>query len=154
MNTKDYIFINKSTYDVVAYESYGRQLQRSGSIRQLIARYICCLELGYGPGPYSLLELGPGAGVAILTLTQAGYEVTAIELSGQTALLAQQTAPRAKVITGEFLSFDFGKERFDGICAIAFIHLFPQVDAVRVLQKIHCYDQMESYFFQRRSTTS
>jgi SAM-dependent methyltransferase len=75
--------------------------------------------------------------VATSALTQAGHDVTAIELSEQTALLTRQSAPQANVITGDFLSFNFDEEQFDGICAIAFIHLFPRYDIAQVLQKMH-----------------
>jgi hypothetical protein len=51
-------------------------------------------------------------------------------------------APETKYFFGDFLTFDFGKSKFEGLFGKAFIHLFKKKDAIIVLKKI--FDLLEN----------
>ena len=59
-----------------------------------------------------------------------------IELSPKMAEFAKRRNPNPKIIVGDFLTEDFA-EPFDGIIALALIHLFPKEEAMKVLRKMH-----------------
>ena len=67
---------------------------------------------------------------------EEGFETTAIDMSNDILRVSKELAPKTKYIYGDFLAYDFGKTRFDGIFAKAFIHLFPKEDSKIVLKKI------------------
>jgi SAM-dependent methyltransferase len=132
MNDKDYIEFNRLTYDDAATEFREKISIRAKATERLVGRF-----LRFATGGGRILELGPGSGYALKLISELGYDATAIELSGPMAQIAQSTAPQAKVITGEFLSHDFGRQKFDGIYACAFVHLFSEDDVMTVLEKIN-----------------
>ena len=66
------------------------------------------LERLCGPGPHRILDLGAGAGTTARALTDAGHEVTALELSPVRANLARvlATGTRMEVVEGDFFTVD------------------------------------------------
>jgi len=130
-----YIAINKQAYDTTALEFQKKKALRDTSTHFLVDEFSRCFSESNATQT-KILELGPGSGHAAHLLSKKGYQVSAIEFSEEMARLAAQTAPKARVIVGEFLEHDFRGETFDGIFAIAFIHLFSKEDTIRVLQKM------------------
>jgi len=68
----------------------------------------------------------PGCGTAyeIKAFTEAGFEVTAIDLSPAAVKRAQHRAGEnsgSKIVAGDFFKYDFGPEKFDIIYERAFI---------------------------------
>jgi len=83
-----------------------------------------------------VLDAGCGVGLSVKLLGEKGYVVTGIDISPKMAEYARARNPEADIIVGDFLEVHFD-QKFDGIFAFAFIHLFPKQDAERVLQKMH-----------------
>ncbi|MFA7244107.1 MAG: methyltransferase domain-containing protein [Patescibacteria group bacterium] len=131
--SKDYLQLNKETYDRLAKEFQDKIGSRLSSDKRVVERFVSFL-----PTPSSninILDIGPGNGNMSMLLSELGYNVTAIEISPEMTRVASNNAPKAKIITDDFLSHQFDKS-FTGILAIAFIHLFPKQDLFRVLNKI------------------
>jgi cyclopropane fatty-acyl-phospholipid synthase-like methyltransferase len=84
-----------------------------------------------------VLELGPGNGQVSRLLYEYGLGVTTIEFSPPMAEVVKETAPHIQIIVDDFLSHDFGEEKYDGIIGIAFVHFFPAAEAQKVMHKIH-----------------
>lgn len=85
----------------------------------------------------TVLEIGPAAGYTTKLLCDRGYKVTAIEISSKLSDICKRIAPESEVVTDNFLTHDFGSNKYSGILAIAFIHLFPKIDTNQVLRKIN-----------------
>jgi SAM-dependent methyltransferase len=134
LSPDDYIEFNREAYNVYARE-YRTKLQSKawtdGDIELVnyLQRYL-------PPGASKILDLGPGNGNVLNLLKARGFEPIGIELSPDMAELAQETAPGIPIVVDDFLKHDFGDERFMGIFACAFVHLFPGSEVLRVLQKI------------------
>lgn len=85
-------------------------------------------------GP-KILELGPGSGLALRILESEGINTKAIDFSGKIIEVARKTSPSTEFIEADFLEHEFS-EKFDGVFAKAFIHLFPREGALRVFEKV------------------
>lgn len=131
----DYLAINKAAYDLAAIEYGDRIAEYQERDKQLLEPFISYLESHFGSP--SILELGPGSGLAVKMFTERGIHTTAIELSEKIIDVARTTSPSTDFINDDFLAYNFDGKRFDGLFAKAFIHLFPKDDALRVLAKIH-----------------
>ncbi len=83
----------------------------------------------------SVLDLGCGVGLASKCLIEKGFELTGIDISKEMLRFYQARNPSAHIIEDDFMKTDF-KQKFDGIVAFAFIHLFPKKQALKVLRKI------------------
>ncbi|TAH32555.1 class I SAM-dependent methyltransferase [Candidatus Saccharibacteria bacterium] len=129
---RDYLAINLQAYEQTAAEfglKKAIRLDTDSPSADTLARFLA-------PGA-RVLDLGSGNGQLAKLLTDRGLDVTAIEFSPRMAAIAQETAPNVRMIVDEFLAHDFGNEKFDGVIGIAFVHLFPAADALKVMQKVH-----------------
>ncbi len=132
--TKNYLAINKEAYVALAEEFRDKieiRKQNSERIFAQFEKYLKEQHIGT-----KILELGPAAGYDTKLFSERGYEVTALEISPRLAEFCKVTAPRARVLVGEFMEYEF-TDAFDALLAIAFIHLFPKTDTIRVLEKMH-----------------
>ena len=136
MNLKEagenYIEVNRHTYDELAEEFDAKRTGRLENTYRIVENFASFLK----DGARDILELGPAAGNDTAILVKKGYQVDGIELSPKLAGICQRNVPEARIITGDFLEYQFEKT-FDGILAIAFVHLFPKADTLRVLEKIY-----------------
>jgi SAM-dependent methyltransferase len=131
---EDYLNINKKAYEDIA-EEFEEKIEIRKEASQRIAEEFDsfikdsknCLEV---------LELGPGSGDILKNLYDKGYKVTALEFSPKMAEVIKRTCPESRIIVDDFISYNFGEEKFQNILAIAFIHLFPEEDCILVLEKI------------------
>ncbi len=131
---KEYIKSNQEVYDHLA-EEYRRKMQDYViSDRKIAAPFIEYIKNHFTKA--KVLELGPGSGLNLSYFEKEGFETTAIDFSREILRISQKAAPKTKYLFGDFLAYDFGKSRFEGIFAKAFIHLFPRHDASMVLEKI------------------
>ncbi len=76
-----------------------------------------------GPGK-RVLEIGPGTGQASEPLIKTGCDYTGIELGEHLAEFMKRkfaACPNCRVINGDFLTHDFGEEKFDLIFSAATI---------------------------------
>lgn len=131
---KRYVKANQKVYDILADEYKSRLKDYVISDRKIAAPFISYLKKHFKSA--KVLELGPGSGLNLSFFEKAGFVTTAIDISREILRVAEDTAPRTKYLLGDFLGYDFGRIKYDGIFAKAFIHLFPKSDAVIVLSKI------------------
>ena len=73
----------------------------------------------------TVLEIGPGTGIATVELARRGYHVTAVEMGEELAGVARRNLasfPEAKVQVGRFEAFRSGSQPFDLICSATAFH--------------------------------
>ncbi len=131
---KEYARFNKNTYDILAKE-YELNLQRS--LRQaepVVKPFVDYLKQTFEKP--RVLEIGPGAGAFLYYLEKNDFRTSAIDVSAEMLKIAFKTAKKAEMIQGDFLDYNFSERKFEGVCAIALIHLFPKDDAILVFRKI------------------
>lgn len=127
----DYTAIHKDTYDALAEEYESRVPALRPVFEEAISYFAPHLKKGE-----RVLDVGCGVGLSVKILSERGFSATGIELSPKMAEFAKRRNPEAEIIVGDFLTKDFA-EPFDGIIALALIHLFPKDEAMQVLRKTH-----------------
>ncbi len=137
---KEYIKTNQEVYDNLAEEYKQKMHDYVISDRRISAPFIDYLKNHFNK--IRVLELGPGSGLVLSYFEKEGFKTTAIDISRKLLRVSQETAPKTRYLFGDFLAFDFGKSKLEGIFAKAFIHLFPKEDAQIVLKKI--FDLLEN----------
>jgi SAM-dependent methyltransferase len=83
----------------------------------------------------SVLDVGCGTGSAMRLLRRHGYDVQGIDISPAMLSYARRRNPGATLINSDFISYEFDCN-FDGVIALAFIHLYPQDIATGLLSKM------------------
>ena len=86
---------------------------------------------GIGPG-VSVLELGPGTGQATDPVLETGCDYYAIELGEHlTAKMKEKygSFPNFHIVNDDFITHDFGEQRFDAIYSAATIQWIPEETA-------------------------
>jgi len=131
---KQYIDVNRRAYDVLATEYKARMAADVAKDREIVRPFSEYLQQTFGVGA-RVLDLGCGNGLNVRMLSDAGFQTTGIDLSPEMVRIARSTCPFERLILGDFLAWDFGGERFDGIFAKASLHLFPKKDATCVIAK-------------------
>lgn len=89
-----------------------------------------------------VLEIGPGTGQATDPILDTGCDYTAIELGTNFAeVLRGKYGSRRnyRLINDDFITYDFGGERFDVICSAAAIQWIPEDIAFR-----RCFELLNS----------
>lgn len=82
-----------------------------------------------------VLDVGCGIGLASELLSKKGYEVTAMDISESMIEYTQNRCPNGKTIVGDFLTYKF-ENNYDAIISLAFIHLFPKIIALKIIDKM------------------
>ena len=83
---------------------------------------------GIGPG-HSALEIGPGTGQATDPVLETGCDYLAIELGENLAQMMRDKYskhPNFRIINDDFITHDFGGEKFDLIYSAATIQWIPE----------------------------
>jgi SAM-dependent methyltransferase len=124
------IFENKKTYDALADQYEGKVSARENFNRGVVERFSKFVK----PGG-RVLDVGCAVGLDAKFLSDLGFEVSAIENSRNMIAYAKKRNPGIEITEGDFMTAEF-PERFDGVFAQAFIHLFPKDEALRILGKI------------------
>lgn len=126
-----YLDINKEAYNksVGFAEESMKNPKNYHTVVEKVEKYLTGKEL--------VLELGPGNGYVLKLLSDKGHKVVGIEFSKNRAEIVKKTAPKAEVIIDEFLSYDFGKQKYDLVIALEFIHLFPPKEFKETMDKIY-----------------
>lgn len=86
---------------------------------------------GLGPGK-KVLEIGPGTGQATDPILQTGCDYNAIELGERLYAKMKEKYDRYSnfhIVNGDFITYDFGQERFDLIYSAATIQWIPEETA-------------------------
>jgi SAM-dependent methyltransferase len=126
----DYTQTNKETYDALA-EEYESRVEALRSVYEEVADHFS-VHLSNGG---RMLEVGCGVGLAVEVLEKRGFSLAGIDISPRMAEFAKKRNPRAEIIVGDFITHKFGRS-FDGMIALAFIHLFPKADSMKMLAKM------------------
>jgi len=122
---------HRETYDSLAEEYEARVPALRTVYEETVSYFAPHLKKGG-----RVLDVGCGVGLAIEVLTKRGFVAMGIELSSKMAEFAKRRNPEAEIIIGDFLTEDFA-EPFDGIIALALVHLFPKDEAMQILRKMH-----------------
>jgi len=103
--------------------------------------------------PYSVLDVGCGAGTDAIYLASKGCKVTAIDVSRGAVRTARERAGEAGVeidfIAGNFLDVAFDSESFDFINDRGFFHHINPGDRKKVAIKINELLKSNGYYFLR-----
>jgi len=102
-------------------------------------------------------EIGCGPGRGTMYLTQAGLDVTALDLSGTSIALARGRAPGAQFVQGSNLDLPFADATFDLVVSDGVIHHTPDAyrafaENVRVLKPgglmyLGVYNRRRYYYY-------
>ncbi len=127
---KEYIKINRETYDILA-EEYK---ERNYAVKDDFYKNVMFKDLDFSEGK-KILEIGPGRGARLNNFLEYGMDVFAIELSNKMCKLCNTIAPQAHIINDDVfgVSFNF---KFDFIYMEAVIHNFPLKDVHPLLKRV------------------
>ncbi len=123
--------VNRATYDNLANEYEQRTKTLKNVTEYALPLFIKHLSTGK-----VILETGCAVGLAIKIMEEKGLIVTGIDISPKMVKYAKGRNPKSNIILGDFLTYKFSK-KYNGIFSFAFIHLFPKIVALKVLQKMH-----------------
>lgn len=93
---------------------------------ELFSDLIACA--GIGPGK-AVLELGPGTGQATDPILDTGCDYHAIELGENLYEMMKRkygNYPNFSIVNGDFITYDFGNQKFDMIYSAATIQWIPE----------------------------
>jgi SAM-dependent methyltransferase len=89
------------------------------------------------PAQSSVLDLGSGPGMPYdLYLIEQGFSVTGIEIAQKHLNTAKKNVPEAHYVLGDFLSYPFSREQYDGIIALYSLFHVPRDRHKELLLKI------------------
>ena len=135
MNEKDYIEINRASYDIVAKEYKTKYKNNDGANKfyEILQEFVLNKN---NNGISKMLEIGPGVGTLLRIFEEKDFRTTAVELSENMASLACENSSNSVIINGNILDINFMPKQFDFILAMAVIHNFPEDDLIKLLNKI------------------
>lgn len=135
MDEKNYIEINRTSYDIVAEEYKEKYKNNSGANKfyEILQEFVLSKKNKDNP---KMLEIGPGTGTLLKLFEEKNLRTTAVELSKNMASLACEASNNSVIINGNILDINFMPKQFDFILAMAVIHNFPENDLIKLLDKI------------------
>ncbi|MGM0219382.1 class I SAM-dependent methyltransferase [Enterococcus sp. AZ126] len=134
---REYIKINKQTYDLLALEYDNRRQHISKFEEKTEVLGNSVLNHVTKKKTNSLvLEIGPGAGQMLSFFENNGYKTVGIELSSNMAKIAKKTSPTSTILNLDINDAEFLNGSFDIIYMGALIHLFPIEDAMKLMQDV------------------
>ena len=144
MNEKDYIEINKASYDIVAEEYKTKYKNNDGANKfyDILQEFVLNKKNDFS----KMLEIGPGVGTLLKIFEEKGFRTTAVELSENMASLACENSNNSVIINGNILEINFMPKQFNFILAMAVIHNFPEKDLINLLNKIKVWLKDDGYF--------
>jgi cyclopropane fatty-acyl-phospholipid synthase-like methyltransferase len=116
----------------LAEEFKAKQESRFPNDERIIGKLLATMPEVDSP---RVLDIGPGNGNMSRILVDRGCEVTAIEISPEMARVTSERCPEAEMVVDDFGKHAFS-EQYDGILAVAFVHLFPSIELPGVLRKV------------------
>lgn len=145
MNEKDYIEINRASYDIVAKEYKTKYKNNDGANKfyEILQEFVLNKK---NNGISKMLEIGPGVGTLLRIFEEKDFRTTAVELSEKMASLACENSSNSVIINGNILDINFMPKQFDFILAMAVIHNFPEDDLIKLLNKIKFWLKDNGYF--------
>lgn len=143
---RSYIILNQICYDVFADEHH--KYNNTNLVWKKLASMLTNeLKKRNNKNGYRILEIGPGTGAFLSALNNGHNILYGVELSPRMAYYTQINCPNAIIKMGNVLDIKninefFGIEKkFDAITMAALIHLFPESDAIELLNK--CKEWLE-----------
>lgn len=145
MNEKDYIEINRASYDIVAKEYKTKYKNNDGANKfyEILQEFVLNKK---NNGISKMLEIGPGVGTLLRIFEEKDFRTTAVELSENMASLACENSSNSVIINGNILDINFMPKQFDFILAMAVIHNFSEDDLIKLLNKIKFWLKDNGYF--------
>jgi trans-aconitate methyltransferase len=132
---------NEKAYDAAAEEYEGREDAESFSMKNdpiFVADFVERIDEGF-PGvehnKLAMLDIGVGPGVNLKMFGDAGFETHGIDISEKMLDVAKKRSPNSHYYRGDYLGHKMPR-KFHGIMAKAFIHLFPEAIARKMLTKM------------------
>ncbi len=123
--------LHSEAYDAVANE-YN---ERVGALRSVTVGILDAFQPYLPPSP-RVLDVGCGAGLAVRLMAARDWDATGIELSPRMAAVARKRNPQSQILLGDVLTMMPPERLFDGVLALAFIHLFPRESIQEVLASL------------------
>lgn len=145
MDEKNYIEINKASYDIVANEYKAKYKNNDGANKfyKILKEFVLDKKKD---GISKMLEIGPGVGTLLKIFEEKNFRTTAVELSKNMASLACEASPNSVIINNNILDINFMPKQFDFILAMAVIHNFPENDLIKLLNKIKYWMKEDGFF--------
>lgn len=145
MDEKNYIEINKASYDIVANEYKTKYKNNDGANKfyKILQEFV--LDKKHNKIS-KMLEIGPGVGTLLKIFEEKNFRTIAVELSKNMASLACEASPNSVIINNNILDINFMPKQFDFILAMAVIHNFPENDLIKLLNKIRCWMKDDGFF--------
>lgn len=145
MNEKDYIEINKASYNIVAekYKTKYKDNIGANKFYEILQEFVLNKK---NTKVSKMLEIGPGVGTLLKIFEEKDFRTTAVELSENMASLACENSSNSVIINGNILDINFMPKQFDFILAMAVIHNFPENDLIKLLDKIKFWLKGDGYF--------
>ena len=145
MDEKDYIEINRASYNIVAEEYKVKYKNNEGANKfyEILQEFVLNKK---NEGISKMLEIGPGVGTLLKIFEEEDFRTTAVELSENMASLACENSSNSVIINANILDINFMPKQFDFILAMAVIHNFPEDDLIKLLNKIKLWLKDDGYF--------
>lgn len=126
MKFEEYKKINEFAFDnlSIKYKERRQNLQIKLEKLFLINEFVEYLLINFGSP--TILEIGPGSGVALEKFQNSGIDTTALDISSKMIEISKKYSPKAKFIHSDFLNHNFEVNSFSGIFAKSVFHLFPK----------------------------
>jgi SAM-dependent methyltransferase len=127
--------LHRNTYDQLASAYVQRTELLSTKELFLLGPLAGYLRHAFKGETCRVLDVGCAVGASTKLLQQIGFDAVGIDISPRMIEAARGQALTATFIEGDFLEWDFGELRFQGICAKAVLHLFDPRAADQFMRK-------------------
>ncbi len=134
MLVRNYLEVNKRAYNLLANEYYSKWDARAYVMDATMSVFVASLRSRFGNREIRVLDVGCGVGKHTYFLGKSGFHVTGIDYAEKAIEFARKQVKNSAFINCEFMQWDT-KEKFHGIAAGAFLHLFPKRIVPEVLTK-------------------
>ena len=135
MKIKEYLMVNKKTFDALAGEYQGRWESSINHQKEYLSKFVHLLKRSNPSKKLHILDIGCGVGLDIHLLSKEGFKTTGLDFSEEMLNYAKINNPGSEFIYEDFLGF-VPSTKYHGVILDAFIHLFPEEDCRQVLEKV------------------
>ena len=123
--------VARETYDSLADEYETKVDERRKICLETMPRFAQTITSGR-----RVLDIGCAIGIQMEVLGNYGFTVDGIDISPRMIEYARKRNPLSNFFCGDFMKMQFA-EKYDGIIASAFIHLYPKIEAEKVVGRMH-----------------
>lgn len=119
------------SFDLIARE-YSRQSYEENLALPLLKKFKKLLGKNL-----KVLDIGCGGGQDSFYLAENNCDVLGIDISEEMIRIAKENVRKAKFMVGEFLDYEFGDEKFDGVWCHRMFHHIPLENQEKFIKKIY-----------------